>query len=48
MKQIKSSAEGKILTFKSIFISDVNLGTDGCQAYKLLEFNKNTISETLY
>ena len=48
MKQIKSSAEGKILTFKSIFISDVHLGTVGCQANKLLEFYKHTRSENLY
>jgi len=37
-----------ILQYKSIFISDVHLGTKGCQAGKLLEFFKNTRSEKLY
>ena len=37
-----------ILKYKSIFISDVHLGTKGCQANKLLEFFKNTRSEKLY
>ena len=37
-----------ILQYKSIFISDVHLGTKGCQAEKLLEFFKNTRSEKLY
>ena len=37
-----------ILKYKSIFISDVHLGTKGCQADKLLEFFKNTRSEKLY
>ena len=34
--------------YKSIFISDVHLGTKGCQANKLLEFFKNSRSENLY
>ena len=37
-----------ILKYKSIFISDVHLGTKGCQANKLLEFFKNSRSENLY
>jgi UDP-2,3-diacylglucosamine pyrophosphatase LpxH len=37
-----------ILKYKSIFISDVHLGTKGCQAKKLLEFFKNSRSENLY
>ena len=37
-----------ILKYKSIFISDVHLGTKGCQAKKLLEFVKNSRSENLY
>jgi len=27
-----------LLKYKSIFVSDVHLGTKGCQANKLLEF----------
>ena len=34
--------------YKSIFISDIHLGTKGCQASKLLEFFKNSRSENLY
>ena len=37
-----------LLKYKSIFISDVHLGTKGCQANKLLEFFKNSRSENLY
>ena len=37
-----------LLIYKSIFISDVHLGTKGCQANKLLEFFKNSRSENLY
>jgi UDP-2,3-diacylglucosamine pyrophosphatase LpxH len=35
-------------TYRSIFISDIHLGTRGCQAEKLLDFLKNTESERLY
>lgn len=38
----------EILKYKSIFISDVHLGTKGCQANKLLEFFKYSRSEKLY
>jgi UDP-2,3-diacylglucosamine pyrophosphatase LpxH len=34
--------------FRSIFISDVHLGTPGCQASHLLEFLRNTDSTYLY
>jgi UDP-2,3-diacylglucosamine pyrophosphatase LpxH len=37
-----------LLKYKSIFVSDVHLGTKGCQANKLLEFFKYTRSENLY
>jgi UDP-2,3-diacylglucosamine pyrophosphatase LpxH len=36
------------LRFRSIFISDVHLGTPGCQAEQLLEFLRLTDSEHLY
>jgi UDP-2,3-diacylglucosamine pyrophosphatase LpxH len=34
--------------FRTIWISDVHLGTTGCQAQRLLEFLRKTESETLY
>ena len=34
--------------FRTIWISDTHLGTPGCQAEKLLQFLRNTDSETLY
>jgi UDP-2,3-diacylglucosamine pyrophosphatase LpxH len=34
--------------FRAIWLSDVHLGTTGCQADRLLEFLRNTESETLY
>ncbi len=37
-----------MLKFKSIFISDVHLGTRGCQAEKLLEFLQCVTAEKLY
>lgn len=36
------------LRFRTIFISDIHLGTSGCQAKRLLEFLKATESEKLY
>lgn len=35
-------------TYKSIFISDIHLGTAGCKADFLLDFLKNTESDNLY
>jgi UDP-2,3-diacylglucosamine pyrophosphatase LpxH len=42
--------EGKrqVVRFRTIWISDVHLGTTGCQAKKLLQFLRTTESETLY
>src|SRR5688572_27389813 len=36
------------LHFRAIFISDVHLGTPGCQAQPLLEFLRHTHSDELY
>jgi UDP-2,3-diacylglucosamine pyrophosphatase LpxH len=36
------------IKFRAIWISDVHLGTTGCQAQRLLEFLRKTESETLY
>ncbi len=38
----------KILRFRSIWISDIHLGTRGCQADALLHFLKHTESDFLY
>lgn len=40
--------EDNPLCFRSIFISDIHLGTRFCQAEELLEFFKFTHSENLY
>jgi UDP-2,3-diacylglucosamine pyrophosphatase LpxH len=40
--------DGKLLQYKSIWISDIHLGTRGCQADMVLEFIKYTRSENLY
>jgi hypothetical protein len=36
------------IRFRTIWISDVHLGTTGCQAPRLLEFLRATESDTLY
>jgi UDP-2,3-diacylglucosamine pyrophosphatase LpxH len=36
------------IRFRTIWISDIHLGTSGCQAARLLEFLQHTESETLY
>lgn len=36
------------LHFRTIFVSDIHLGTSGCQAKRLLEFLKATESDKLY
>ena len=38
----------KSMRFRTIWISDVHLGTSGCQASRLLEFLKATESDVLY
>lgn len=56
LPEISESAEsaepveggGKRIRFRTIWISDVHLGTTGCQAKKLLQFLRATESETLY
>nr|WP_229827315.1 UDP-2,3-diacylglucosamine diphosphatase [Undibacterium macrobrachii] len=49
-KLLKPSKTPKkdIKHFRTIWISDLHLGTSGCQAKRLLEFLKSTESETLY
>lgn len=40
--------DNRVLEFRSIWISDIHLGTRGCQALALLDFLKHTESEYLY
>ena len=42
-----SEAAGK-LRFRSVWISDLHLGTPGCQAHALLDFLKDVESENLF
>lgn len=42
------SAEAPALKFRAVFISDVHLGTRGCQAELLLDFIKSIECDTLY
>ena len=42
------SGKREPIRFRTIWISDVHLGTTGCQAQRLLEFLRRTESETLY
>lgn len=46
-KRLKPSKKD-VVRFRTIWISDLHLGTSGCQAQRLLEFLKATESETLY
>jgi UDP-2,3-diacylglucosamine pyrophosphatase LpxH len=39
---------GKVLRYRSIWISDIHLGSRGCQAELLLDFLKHTESEYMY
>ena len=44
----RGDKDGRVLRFRSIWISDIHLGTRGCQAEALLDFLKYTESEFLY
>ncbi|MBX9800635.1 MAG: UDP-2,3-diacylglucosamine diphosphatase, partial [Burkholderiaceae bacterium] len=41
-------AKREPIRFRTIWISDLHLGTTGCQAQRLLEFLRKTESDTLY
>ena len=41
-------SRSQIAHYRTIWISDIHLGTRGCQAERLLDFLKHTDSETLY
>jgi UDP-2,3-diacylglucosamine pyrophosphatase LpxH len=42
------NAEPSVTRYRAIWISDIHLGTRGCQAEYLLDFLKHTESEYLY
>src|ERR1700720_3354696 len=44
----ESGNSGQVLHFRSIWISDIHLGTRGCQAEMLLDFLRSTESDYLY
>jgi UDP-2,3-diacylglucosamine pyrophosphatase LpxH len=44
----EDGARREPIRFRAIWISDIHLGTSGCQAERLLEFLQVTESETLY
>lgn len=43
-----SDKDSRVLRFRSIWISDIHLGTRGCQAEALLDFLRHTESDYLY
>jgi len=47
-KKMHKISKKNVVRFRTIWISDLHLGTSGCQASKLLEFLRATESETLY
>jgi UDP-2,3-diacylglucosamine pyrophosphatase LpxH len=42
------TAQDVVLRFRSIWVSDIHLGTKGCQAERLLDFLRHTESDYLY
>jgi UDP-2,3-diacylglucosamine pyrophosphatase LpxH len=44
----ETDVSDRVLRYRSIWISDIHLGTRGCQAEALLDFLKHTESEYLY
>jgi UDP-2,3-diacylglucosamine pyrophosphatase LpxH len=47
-RKLFNPGKKEVSRFRSIWISDLHLGTTGCQAARLLEFLQATESETLY
>lgn len=45
---LRTAHPGKVLHFRTIWISDIHLGTRGCQSELLLDFLKHTESDYLY
>lgn len=45
---VKRDVKRDVKRFRAIWLSDVHLGTTGCQAGRLLEFLQHTESDTLY
>ena len=47
-QKLFKNSKNDVIRFRSIWISDLHLGTTGCQAARLLEFLQATESKTLY
>jgi UDP-2,3-diacylglucosamine pyrophosphatase LpxH len=47
-RKLFNTGKKEVSRFRTIWISDLHLGTTGCQASRLLEFLQSTESETLY
>lgn len=47
-QKLTKPSKNEVIRFRSIWISDLHLGTTGCQAARLLEFLHATESDTLY
>ena len=47
-QKLTKTSKNDVIRFRSIWISDLHLGTTGCQAARLLEFLQATESDTLY
>lgn len=47
-QKLFKTSKHEVIRFRSIWISDLHLGTTGCQAARLLEFLHATESDTLY
>ena len=47
-QKLFKTSKNDVIRFRSIWISDLHLGTTGCQAARLLEFLQATESDTLY
>ena len=48
MEKTKAKMEVEMKDYKTLFISDVHLGSKGCQAHLLLDFLKHNRADTIY
>ena len=48
MEYLETLNEPRIIHYRTIFLSDIHLGTKGCQADRLIHFLKHHDCETLY
>ena len=48
MEKNKATIEVEMKSYRTLFISDVHLGSKGCQAHMLLDFLKHNRADTIY